>query len=231
MEIKQYKDYQIQLRSSSDAGVFQEIIINNCYGIDFKWFDKIKTIIDIGGHIGIFSLFIAPYVDNIYTFEPYWQNYRLLVENVDKNNLLSKIKCYKKAVTHYEGMIDFYESKQTHVRHTIVPPGQLKFCDQGEKIVVPCISLRTIMSTIEHPTLLKIDIEGGEYSLLFNTPEETFKNITRIVMETHHDESSLFNKDDLIKKLKSYGYKVSWKFNWKDPDYKMTTGDLIAIKE
>ena len=46
-------------------------------------------IIDIGGHIGLFSLYASQFCKNglIYSFEPVPENYNLLIDNIQSNDL------------------------------------------------------------------------------------------------------------------------------------------------
>lgn len=228
-------DFTIETRGdwgSSDMCVFTEIIKENCYRIDPHYFDKIKTVIDIGGHIGIFSLMCAPYVNKITTYEPSKDNFLLLKQNIETNNLQNKIIAYNTAVSDQNGTIAFYPSKASNARHTIIPPGQIIFETQGDKIEVQSITLYDAVERINFdPCFLKIDTEGGEYQILLSADKKVFENIHRIVIETHEEDGYKYNREDIIKFLNSLGYKTRWIFNWIDAPTKFTAGVLLAWKE
>jgi hypothetical protein len=56
--------------------------------------------------------------------------------------------------------------------------------------------------------VLKLDCEGEEYAILFNTPTKYLKKIDRICMEYHDYLSSDYNHQDLINYLSELKYNV-----------------------
>ena len=56
--------------------------------------------------------------------------------------------------------------------------------------------------------LMKMDIEGSEYQVLYSTPKKVFDKIDRIFLEIHKIENE--PKADLINYLKKQGYGIKF---------------------
>jgi len=79
-------DLQFKTREgSTDISIINEVVKGDCYNIDVKPGD---IVIDIGGHIGSFTVWAASKGGNVYVFEPATKNYDILRELLIK--LLSK---------------------------------------------------------------------------------------------------------------------------------------------
>ena len=81
--------------------------------------------------------------------------------------------------------------------------------------MVPCLSLEDVFecTCISHCNLLKIDSEGAEYAILFNTPSSILSRIERIVME-YHDKQAGFIHTDLEQFLVELGFDVQTYANY-----------------
>lgn len=129
------------------------------------------TVVDIGAHVGVVSVFIAkrfPGV-HVYAFEPIPDNYRRLVENV-RLNRVRNLQAFNLAVT-ADGrdfdMIAHLPSNSgggTGYLHDLRLP-------EHSYYTVPSTTLDAILERhgIEHCRLLKIDCEGGEHEILLSS--------------------------------------------------------------
>jgi FkbM family methyltransferase len=177
------------------------------------------TIIDIGAHIGLFSLFVSQFCKNgkIFSFEPISENYDLLKSNISLNNsknifptncavskTLSKIKI-------------FLNDDQSG--HSIMS-------DTDSSVIVDSILLKDIfdLNKITTCNLLKLDCEGAEYEIINSLPQEYFEKIEKIVIEYHFADSKPELSSNLFQKLCDMGFKISSKPHYND------MGFLIAIK-
>ena len=93
---------------------------------------------------------------------------------------------------------------------------------------VPSISMADAFARLEIPRcdLMKIDCEGAEYPILFNTPEDVLGRVQRIVME-YHDSLTRYTHRDMQAFLASKGYAVRVVQNYVHPDL----GYLYAWRE
>jgi len=72
--------------------------------------------------------------------------------------------------------------------------------------IVKCISLKElfIKKKLNNINLLKLDCEGAEYDILFNTPERYLNKIEKIILEFHDFDGKSSNK--LKNFLKNQGF-------------------------
>lgn len=171
------------------SGVADSIVIFenwwlNEYGHHLKTIPPSAIIIDIGAHIGTFSIFAATHCKNsqIYAFEPNPHNFALLKKNITDNKLEKQIHAYNLAVSSKNNsQIELISHPDNTGMNSAI------FKNQGEKIASNTISLEAIFlkNKIRHCDFLKMDCEGGEYDILPNTSTKTFKKIKKIVLEYH----------------------------------------------
>lgn len=189
-------------RGTNDKKIATELILNNPYFP--KWFNlkEDPTIIDIGAHIGMFSVIAATKFpkSKIYSIEPSKDNYKLLLENVEMNEL-KNVKLFNMALSDKEGEFILYKSPNS-ARHSLVR-------EEGvEKEIVKTDTMVNFLKNniIDSCDMLKMDIEGAEYSLMYSIPDETYKIIDRIFFEIHDIEGE--SKEELLNFLKNKGYNI-----------------------
>jgi len=118
--------------------------------------NKESIVFDVGGYKGWFTEQINnKYGSNIYCFEPIITYFNPIKDKFKKNN---NIKVFNYAISN--------EIKKDIIY--INDDGSSIYVKNNESIEIDCITIDKIMSEngINHIDLLKIDIEGAEYSLL-----------------------------------------------------------------
>ena len=70
---------------------------------------------------------------------------------------------------------------------------------------VKTMTLDSVLRDFESVDLLKMDIEGGEYEVLYGSAPETLRKIRRITLEYHPDEGS---PAELLAYLKLHGLEL-----------------------
>ncbi len=189
------------------------------------------TVVDIGGGIGDYTLFAAradPH-GKVYAFEPYPQSFALLQENVAANHA-ANVQAFPEAIWSQAGAVQIDsklgEPGQFISRSTDDPSGGPSA--GGSSTQVASISLAQAFErmAIVQCDLIKIDCEGAEYPILFNTPDEVLERVRRIVME-YHDSVTKFTHRDLQAYLESKGYAVRVVQNYVHADL----GYLYAWRE
>ncbi len=175
---------------------------HDCYGINNIAFKENDIVIDIGGHVGFFSLYLAkrfPFV-TIYTFEPTPHNYRNLVENI-KVNGVKNVTAFNKAVTRDGRKLDML----VHPSNTGGASGQQKdlHLPEHEFFSAESTTLDGIFreESIEKCKLLKIDCEGSEHEILLNT--DVLSRIDYLAGEFHIN-SFLTNEGYSLDKLREH---------------------------
>jgi FkbM family methyltransferase len=183
---------------------------------------EIKTddvVIDVGGHIGLFTLYASQFckTGSIFTFEPVKENFELLSENVSSNNL-NHVKSFNLAVSNSSSSVTLYLNEDT--------AGHSMFSKSSQSITVNSISLKQIFddNNIDRCDFLKLDCEGSEYEIIKNLPSEYFQKIQKMIIEYHMADTHPELLDELMKILKSQNYKLETKTLFSD------IGFLYAIR-
>jgi FkbM family methyltransferase len=212
------KDHVINI-DSDDADVIEhfadktscaEIVLdmfNNdrFYDDFFKGWDDL-TILDIGGNIGLFSLYIQDRAKAVYTLEPTPAHFSIL-KTLTSN--YPNIHPLNIALHNEDATIDFYISENNSTMNSTVN-------QYGKKIPVTGKTLHSIISdlNLSKVDFVKCDIEGSEMAALTNETISAVKDIVSVwSIEVHatdpniHPEVSINrNRDHIMQILKKNGY-------------------------
>ena len=164
------------------------------------------TIIDVGGHIGLFMLFCEQFCHKgkIYCFEPASDNYKIFLDNTKLNNF-KNVFPFNIAVSKQDGKIPLYLNDDTS--------GHSIFLKNSNSIQVDSITLQKIfdLNNIKKCNLLKLDCEGSEYEIIDSLPESYFSMIDKMIIEYHFAEKYPKLLTNLIKKLERTSFSVDVK--------------------
>ena len=149
------------------------------------------VIVDVGAHIGDFSLFMAHKIPGarILAFEPEPENFALLEENIKANGFEAQITPLKQAISDKSGQkIRLFQHPDNLGMHTQFPQDRLDSFG-GTFTEVDTVSLEDVFeqNSIDSCDLLKMDCEGGEYPILLNAPTHVLERIQRISLEYHKE--------------------------------------------
>jgi len=194
-------------RNTFDSGVIMESWWLKSYTRHLRNVPSDAVIIDIGAHIGAFSLLTATKYtqSHIFAFEPSFENFALLNKNIKTNNLEKRISSFNIAVTDGKKKSITLNLHPSNLgMHSVVFDYNLG--EKGKRHGVPTTSLDRIFSEnkIKKCHLLKLDCEGAEYSILFAAPKKLLEKISNIVME--YDDRG--NINELKKFLGCAGFKT-----------------------
>ncbi len=192
---------------NSTLPIITEIWHDKVYGDLGELVDKTSpVIIDIGGNIGVFSLFALSTIPGsmVYTFEPEPQNFICLERNIAINAMTGRCITTNKAICGTRGERSLFLTAANSGTNSMFTTSA-----SASKIEVSCITLEDIFTGFKIPAcdLLKIDCEGAEYEILMQTPKHVFQKIKRIILEWH--EVPGFTADGLQSFLENVGYGVT----------------------
>lgn len=163
------------------------------------------VVIDIGAHIGSFSVWAARQAPNgrVYAFEPNNENHAFLDEN-KKLNDLTNLEIFNLAVSDKDGETSLFNSEYSSVSHSIIETGA------ENAITVRTISLAGILeaNSIDRVNYLKIDAEGAEYLIALNAPREVLNKVDKIFIEYHDYLDHGYVYKDLELYLTNNGFQV-----------------------
>ncbi len=189
-----------ELKKDDDI-VFYEIFERNMYMVNA---DELKnsTVIDLGANIGMFSLLVLKHgAEKIYSYEPNVVNFGKLKKYTESFNNIQPINlavCGKSGTVYVNG-VDM--------------KGTSSINNEDGEYPVECITLESIIDERnEKDLVLKIDVEGSEYDILYSCPSEKLKRFNTIYAEFHDnivfDKDGLNSKDALKKYIVDLGYNV-----------------------
>jgi len=156
-------------------------VIEQVYKSVDSYKGELKVAVDIGAHVGVFTMFAAQRGAHVHAFEPCAENSVMFMRNMEhnKDSLLGKIFFYQLAVTEKTGdILELKGGKNT---------GQRSLLYNDDYIVVnKCrtVSLKQVISDVMthygRIDYLKMDVEGYEWKLIDTADEELKRMIGRI---------------------------------------------------
>jgi len=184
-------ELKFELRDDTDESVFNEIFKLREYRIAEKAILEASVILDVGAHAGFFTLYAHALNKQaqIYSIEPEDKNFEALKKHLTDNGLETNraIKCalgLRSGIGWLKLADDSHnhelaEEKENETDREVKVYGLIDFLQENN---------------IENVSLIKMDIEGGEYDVLRPLTAADFKRIKYIIMEyhdyhgDHHDE-------------------------------------------
>jgi len=154
-----------------DGGIYEPvetILINNLLKPD-------HVAIDIGAHIGYFTIMMAKLCKQVIAFEAEPRNAAILEQNIKSNNLTNVIRQCVAVGDHY-GWIQLYLCNDNSGMHRIYPS---VLCTDIS-ISVPIIPLDSTYHKID---FIKMDIEGSELGALKGMEALLKINHPKMIME------------------------------------------------
>jgi FkbM family methyltransferase len=198
----------VRRRSAWDENSVSRVIIDRDYARPNHEIRDDDTIIDIGGNIGCFTLVAARAArrGRVLVFEPDRDNFELLTRNVSLNALTNVIAA-REAVGAEPGVLRLFKGQEGQLHTTVASRGG----EAGESEEVPTVTLRQIMD--QHNVsrcFLKMNCEGAEYGILYNTPRDYLRRIDRIALEYHQvgGEDKVVSGSRLAAFLQDQGFEV-----------------------
>ena len=198
---------QFRVRGAMDVWSIKETFLDRFYEKYGFTIQPHWNIIDIGAGLGDYTLFAATAQPSgqVFSFEPYPQSFMLMQENL-QHNRIQNARAFDKAIgtTSGELILDLTGGE----------PLQFQSFQEQAKRIEKSLSVRALsladafaMLEIESCDLLKLDCEGAEYAILFDTPQPVLERVQRIVME-YHDNIVQHTHHDLARFLNDRGFQV-----------------------
>ncbi|MBP7768678.1 FkbM family methyltransferase [Candidatus Woesebacteria bacterium] len=210
MEKMHIEQFEVTCANHEEAlELKQEIFSHHNYYFESETLSP--RIIDVGAHIGMATLYFKKqYPDaRITALEPHPLSFQLLQKNIEENRVygvellnvaLSSTKATR--LLHSDTVDNWYSTSS-------FTAGAWNNLQKTEPIRVPTVTLSELIT--EPIDLLKIDIEGAEYDVLYHTPDEILRKIKHASIELH--QTKVGQNDDLIEWLEKRGFTSSLRKN------------------
>lgn len=207
------REYQCRFRGgerfavrggSDDRHVLFEIFVGRVYPVEIP---AGGTVLDIGANIGGFSVWAASRgAGRVVSLEPFPENFERLRTNLELNKL-TNVEAVRAAVAGERGTRTlFLPDDPSHLGRFSLHPGR-----GGRTIDVPCLTLDDIVRDhrLDRIDVLKIDVQGSEYEILYGASPETLALVQRLVVECERfDEPADWSVAGLVRHLESVGFKT-----------------------
>lgn len=165
------------------------------------------VIIDMGAHIGTFSLLASSKVGNgkVYSIEASQETFNLLRINVALNKC-SNISVHHLAMADKDGECTLYhDTVEGNWGHSTVK----KLSEINETVKSCALSTFMEMNQIDRCDFMKLNIEGAEFPVLLNTPSIVLQRFGTILVLYHCDLWADNTDVDMISHLESSGFDCS----------------------
>ena len=193
--------------------VFKEIFVTDFYAIDTltQSLPANPVIIDIGANAGYFNVLLFSKIEaaSVFAYEPILSNYELFTKIIGINPRMQKgVHLFNKAVTGTrQEYVDLF--METASDNSVIASVYADFDTQNQhSIRVPAISLQEIINSnhLQHVDLVKVDCEGSEYPIIYETPAAIWDKINMLTIEVHNLDKELRNTEFLSQFLQKKGY-------------------------
>ncbi len=170
------------------------------------------TVIDIGAHIGYYTLIFAKCVGVrgcVYSFEPLPGNFALLQKNIQLNRLLN-VQSFATAL--------FSSARKVSLAVPDESPNSgdgSVIHERGSKHVpVQAITLDSFCASANiQPDILKMDVEGAEYDVLLGAQETISRCRPKLLIELHHFDGDVA-AHPVPGLLAGWSYQIEWIDRW-----------------
>lgn len=189
----------------ANTGVYERSLINWA----LTMMDPSKNFVDIGAHVGTWTLTFAKHCKHVYSFECTPRTYNFLCGNIALHNLDNNITVHKTAIGDYDGITNI------HVRNEDGGGNTCLIMKENPGIPYETPIHKLDFFNLDNIGMIKIDVEGLEEQV-FRGMTETIKrnNYPRIFFESWADyrEREKVPSIEIRKKLFDYisslGYNI-----------------------
>jgi len=182
------KKYIINIRDEADQSVMREIFkVREYRTAEEIIFQAKDPIVDVGAHVGFFVLYARALNQKIKIFalEPEKENAKMLAKHV-KDNTIKNVKIIEEALGPETGKDKLVITPDNHNYHLLQEEEKLGKDERVIETKTVCFKDFCESNKIKKISLLKMDIEGGEYGVIENLDTDDFSKIGAIVMEYHN---------------------------------------------
>ena len=196
--------------------VFKEIFLTDFYSIQTwaKQLPQNPVVIDVGANAGYFNmLLLSKRPDtNIYAYKAIESNVTLFRNNIGLNPVIrERVQLFHRAVTGLPvDHITLY--KEADSDNSVTASVFKDFESHNlNAVTVKAISLAQILeeNKLDQVDFLKLDCEGSEYPILYDSPTDIWRKVKSIFLEVHNLDTTTRNFPYIRKFLESAGYSIS----------------------
>lgn len=196
----------LRIRSAPmDMHILHRVLGRDEYALDAFSPGSFDVVVDVGAHLGFFAIRAAPLARRVISLEPSEENFEILQRNVSH---LPNVTPVRAAVAPQPGELAFHVSAIPSAS-SLYPVARHPV---KEVRTVRGLTLEDVFREhgVERCDLLKIDVEGAEYPILYGLPDRLWPSIRRICLEYDPvpDAPPEWTGEKLEERLRAAGYRV-----------------------
>lgn len=189
----------------SVLAILHEIYVEEVYRAFLDYEPKAGwVVVDAGAHVGLYTLYAVDRRSKlIIALEPDSRNYRRLITTL-RVNKVRNVVALPYALAGKDGYLNFLQSIDTGKSHIVVR------AREDKTIKIRGVNLLTLIRVLElsHIDILKLDVEGAEYSIASSSDEVLREGrVRRIVGEIHGKQIEI---DEFMEHLQGLGFKIEY---------------------
>lgn len=191
----------IHLKDKADFDIFIEVFLRDVYKRELL--KEGMVVIDVGAHIGIYSVLAAKKVEKVVALEPFSKNYERLKENsAPFKNIITK----NIALSNRKGEMPFYVSEFSfsHSLNADIAKESGTYTEASATVSTLDELVREL--GLEKVDLIKIDTEGEELNILKGAEETLKKNPKALIVAASYHYPT--EKQEIEEFLKERGFEI-----------------------
>lgn len=203
------KFYDIKYKASSDGDIRQRTLVwpeadITCFDIILRdWMENHtkflaapkdnKVIVQAGGNCGLYPFLYSRYFQKVFTFEPDRDNFVVLTENCDTNNIYK----FNAGLSDKSGFLKFSQVSPGNV-------GMHKVTDDGD---IQIFTMTIDSLNLDECSMIHLDIEEHEYFALLGARETILRHRPAVIIEytKHKEEIDRFFEEVRYTKVDQFG--------------------------
>ena len=163
------------------------------------------TILDIGGNIGMTSMYFSKFAKRVITLEPSMEHFNILLQNLQFNRI-ENVTPVMKALFIDNSQLNFYhnDNRTCYSLHTAVD-------NKSKPERVQCVKIDDLLKEYEIETVdfMKIDVEGSETEILSSDSFKSVADKFKVIMGEYHDWSGR-HPNQIKDALELNGFNFEW---------------------
>jgi FkbM family methyltransferase len=180
-----YQGHRFSLRNQ-DFPRFQEIWLGDRYRLQ-GFANHFETVVDLGAGAGLFTLLVVPQAERVVAVEASRENRQLALWNFSQSVYRDRVTMYDRLMSGVSGETRSLFLGSHPESHSVDAAWIREPASPAAVEEVETLSLADLFEqeSIQRCDLLKCDIEGAEYEVLFSAPEAVLRQIDRLALEIH----------------------------------------------
>jgi FkbM family methyltransferase len=154
--------------------------------------------LDIGGNAGHHTLFMAPIVDQVITFEPYPPLQTLIRERLELNHI-QNVQLMPFGLADEENVLDYYPGQGSNSGSGTFLPDEIEHDADPVKLQIKKGDSVLEQLAVEKVDIMKVDVEGFEAGVIRGLKNRILRDRPIILMELSEESKRQFGSEEAFR--------------------------------